>query len=184
MQGAPGLQGLEGARGPQGPRGPAGPTGPIGNTGATGPTGPSGANGTLSTAYVSAQIHAQAYSNGDYLVFQPLFSGGGIVPQYDENTILLNQHGIFCISYTVQASDAVAGDWFQLTPVVGRLPIRMAASSAHASVDGAPLGVCGIYLDNSPGSFYLRLHFQSNRPLSLTGTLSVFRVSDILLPPS
>ena len=175
---------MEGARGPQGPQGAAGPTGPIGNTGATGPTGPSGADGTLSTSYVSAQIREQAYSNGDYLVLQPLFSGGGIVPQYDENTVLINERGVFCISYTVQASDAETGDWFQLTPVVGRLPILIAQSAAHASVDGAPLGVCGIYLDYSPGSFYLRLRFQSNRPLSLTGTLSVFRVSDLLLPSS
>lgn len=179
--GPQGPQGIPGPAGPQGPQGIPGPTGPQGPQGVPGPTGPQGPAGGLSTAYLSAQIRPQTYASGAYPILQPLYTGGGI-SLYDPNTAQITQPGLYYLSYTAQTEVAEPGDWFQLVPVVGRQVMDMAACAAQATANGAPLGVSGGYLDYSPGSLFLRLLLHASRPLSLTGTLTAFRVSDLISP--
>ena len=125
-------------------------------------------------------VRPGTYADGDFLTFDPLFSGGTIQPAYDENTVRLMLRGIYCTAYTVQEKEAEEGSWFQVVPVVGLSDESTCSNAAQASQEGAPLGVSGAFLEICPGSLFLRLKVRCSRSVKLTGSLSVFQVADIL----
>ena len=91
----------------------------------------------------------------------------------------LTLRGIYCAAYTVQEKEAEEDSWFQVVPVIGLSEEDTCSDASQASREDAPLGVSGAFLEICPGSLFLRLKVRTNRPVKLTGSLSVFQVADL-----
>ena len=99
-----------GPTGPQGPRGEIGPTGPQGQQGIQGPEGPRGESGyALLSAYggkynnMTTSLQSQGFGNWIQVPLTSSMSNINIV-QTEDNTITLEQDGVYEINYFINIS--------------------------------------------------------------------------------